>query len=304
MNYGTQLGIAGINSFAFPNIVPQDGVSPLGAALNSDHTELHFLINDAVNWQKGRHSLQFGFNSRYTQFVATSAGNANGQFFGYNAETAASNYYQGKANGTGFGLAGLELGLPDYIRYITPSDPKWITNYWSGYVQDNVKATKNLTLNIGLRYEVDTPRHEARNQTSNFSPTAIDPKNGRPGALIFGTTCKCNSAWADTYYKDFGPRIGFAYTPSASDGKTVIRGGGSILYAPILYADFGTSMLQGYIYSLGVGGDGFNAAGNLNNGIPKFPAPPNLDPGQNDTGNALSRKRWKISSLTSVVTAW
>lgn len=288
VNYGAQLGIAGIQSTAFPNIIPQDGVSALGAATNSDHTELHFLINDALSWQKGRNSFQFGFNYRYTQFVATTAGNSNGQFYGYNAETAASNYYQGQANGTGFGLAGLELGLPDYIRYITPSDPKWITNYWAGYVQDNVKASRSLTLNLGLRYEVDTPRHEARNQTSNFSPTAIDPKNGLPGALIFGNNCRCNTAWANTYFKDIGPRVGFAYAPPVLNGKTVLRGGASILYAPILYADFGTSMLQGYIFSLGVGGDGFNAAGNLNNGIPSFPAPPNLDPGQNDTGNAAA----------------
>ena len=288
VNYAAQLGIPGINSFAFPNIIPQDGVSALGAATNSDHTELHFLISENLLLQKGRNSFRFGFDTRYTQFIAQGASNANGQIYGYNYETADARAGLGHAAGTGFGLAGLELGLPDYLRYITPLDPKWITTYYAGFVQDDLRLTNNLTLNLGLRYEVDNPRHEARNQTSDFSPTAIDPKNSRPGALIFGTNCKCNTAWANTYYKDIGPRVGFAYSPSNGGGKTVFRGGGSILYAPILYADFGGTMLQGYSYSLGIAGDGFNPAVNLNNGIPPIPALPNLDPGQSDTGNAAS----------------
>ncbi len=293
VNFASQLGITGINSDAFPNIIPQNGVSALGAATNTDHTELHFLLNDAVTLQLGRNDFKFGIDFRYTQFIAKGATNANGQIYGYNPETADAKAGLGHAAGTGFGLAGLELGLPDYVRVITAQDPKWITKYTAGYIQDDLKATQNLTLNLGLRYEVDMPRHEARNMTSNFSANAIDPVSGLPGALIFGTNCNCNTAWATTYFKDIGPRIGFAYSPSNSNGKTVLRGGGAILYAPLLYADFGGGgtgnvTLEGYTGSLGVAGDGFNPALNLNTGIPAFTNLPNFDPGQQDNGNAAA----------------
>ncbi len=102
-------------------------------------------------------------------------------------------------------------------------------------------------LNLGVRYDVDQPRKEATNSTSNFSTTAIDPKNGLPGALVFGTTChNCNPRWADTWYKDIAPRIGFAYSPASLQNKFVLRGGFSTLYAPLQYSDFGGAELTGY----------------------------------------------------------
>ena len=140
VNYAGQLGIGGINSNAFPNIYPQNGVSGLGAALNSDHVETHFLINDSVIIQKGRNTFKLGVDATYRQFVAQSSGNANGQIFGYLFETASARAGSGYAAGTGFGLAGLELGLPDYVRYITPQDPKWTYKYFAGYFQDDLKV--------------------------------------------------------------------------------------------------------------------------------------------------------------------
>ena len=293
VNYAQKIGISGITSNAFPNLIPQGnqfgiGISPLGASTNATDTETHFLLSDQVVIEKGRNTISLGFEDRYTQFIAGAMDNANGQIYGWLPETMAARFNSGYESGTGFGLAGLELGLPDYVRYATPQDPKWLTNSWAGFAQVDRKVNQQLTITAGLRYEVDAPRHEARNQTSNFSPTAIDPKNGRPGALVFGVNCHCNSAWADTYYKDFGPRLGFAYSPASMKGQTVIRGGGAILYAPLLYADFGTSMQQGFKYTLGVAGDGFGPALDLNQGIPAHPPLPNLDPGQLDTGDANS----------------
>lgn len=297
VNYAAKLGISNINSYAYPNLVPQGlqngsfGVSALGAALNSDALESQGEVTDFVSWQKGRHSLKFGFDFRYHQFISQQENNTNGQIYGYSFETAAGPSGQGYGDNTGYGLVGLELGLPDYVRIISPQDPKWITKYFAGYVQDDLKVNRNLTLNLGLRYEVDTPRTEARNNTSDFSPTAIDPLNGMPGALVFGTNCKCNTAWANTYFKDIGPRVGFAYSPSMFNDKTVLRGGAAIIYSPIVYADFGgdgADMLMGYVTSFQEGGNGFDPIVNLNNGAPLLPSVPDLNPGQADSGSAAN----------------
>ena len=145
-----------------------------------------------------------------------------------------------------------------------------------GYVQDDWKVSRNLTLNLGLNYSVDVPRREAINYTSHFSYTATDPEYGVPGALIFGTTCTgCNTKWADTYFKDFAPRVGFAYTPPWLTGKTVVRGGAGILYGPLQYDDFGGSMNSGYKSNPSFNSNnGFDPSFVIDSGYPAFPAPP------------------------------
>ncbi len=148
-------------------------------------------------------------------------------------------------------------------------------------MQDDWKIRKDLTINLGLNYSVDRPRHEADNFTSNFSPTATDPEYGVPGALVFGTSCNgCNTAWADTYYKDFAPRIGFAYTLPRTEGRSVLRGGAGILYGPLQYDDFGGSMNAGYKSNpVFPSKNGFDPSFQIDSGYPAFSKPPNLDPG-------------------------
>ena len=121
--------------------------------------------------------------------------------------------------------------------------------YYALFAQDDLKVSDKLTLNLGIRWDVDVPRTAAHNFTSNFSPTANDPEYGIPGALVFGTTYKGNTRWANTYYKDIQPRFGFAFY-SVSNGKTVIRGGAGMISGPLLYADDGGGMNAGYKFSL------------------------------------------------------
>ena len=110
---------------------------------------------------------------------------------------------------------------------------------FSLYAQDTYKFSNKLTLNFGLRYDIDLPASEAFDRFS-----AVDPNLPNPGAggllgayTYFGTGAGRNGQTRpqDTYTKAFGPRVGFAYS---IDPKTVIRGGYGIFYEPLKEGSF------------------------------------------------------------------
>jgi Carboxypeptidase regulatory-like domain/TonB-dependent Receptor Plug Domain len=90
----------------------------------------------------------------------------------------------------------------------------------SGFFEDDWKVTPQLTLNLGIRYDFATPALNGKNQQANFDPNA--------GALVFaGTSGLKSRSLVDPNYKNFGPRVGFAWSP---DHKTVVRGGYGVYY--------------------------------------------------------------------------
>lgn len=284
VNYNPQLGTPFIAGFPRVDV---GGYVSLSRNQDGDNIDNGIRVNDAVSWQLGRHSLKMGVDYRYQQYSPIAQDNINGYLSFQASQTKASQTgsYQ---NGTGNGFASLLIGQGDYASSTVPShQPKWLSSYWAGFVQDDFKINNSLVLNIGLRYDVDQPRREAKNNTSNFSTTAIDPKNGRPGALVFGTTCTdCNTRWADTWYKDIAPRIGFAYSPASLQNKFVLRGGFSTLYAPLQYSDFGGAEITGYSVPTIQSSDGFDAAYAVDGGVKPSVIGTNLDPGFWDSGNA------------------
>ena len=98
----------------------------------------------------------------------------------------------------------------------------------SGFVQDNWRVSRNLNVNIGLRYDYQEPPYERNCGTSNFNPTAIDPLNGLKGEIQYA--CKgYGRTFLDPVYDNFGPRFGFAWDPIGT-GRMAIRGGYAIYY--------------------------------------------------------------------------
>lgn len=270
----------------FPR-VDVDGYSPLSRNQLGDNVDNGIRVNDAVSWQKGRHNFRFGVDWRYQEYSPLAHDQVNGYLHFTGGETRAGRYGT-FANSTGVGLASMLLGLGDYSSSLIPSHlSQWRSNYWAGFVQDDFKISNSLVLNIGLRYDVDQPRREVANATSNFNPTLIDPKSGIPGALEFATTCSgCNPRWADTWKKDFAPRVGFAYSPASLNNKFAVRGGFSTLYAPLLYNDFGGATTVGYNNPVFQQGNGFDPAFNLDGGVATPSAKENLDPAFFDSGNS------------------
>jgi hypothetical protein len=172
------------------------------------------------------------------------------------------------------------------------SQARWLSTYYAGFFQDTLKATPTLTLTLGLRYDIDEPRKEAFGDTSNINLTQPNTGAGNlPGVLVFagkgaGRNGNGNERWANIWKKDFGPRIGFAWSPSMFNRKTVFRGGYGIVYGNLQYADFGGFGRTGFQANPSFNSiNGFDPALQIDSGLPAYPAPPNLDPTQlNFTG--------------------
>ncbi len=200
------------------------------------------IVADSVSWIKSRHAFRFGFEWRASQFSRFNNTNTSPAYDFNNFQTAFAP--NDKLSGDPF--ASFLLGLPqDESAHFSSHVPRWNQNYYAPYVQDDFKFRKNLTFNLGLRYDVDTPRHEATGAQSVLDLNTPNPgAGGTRGALIYGP----NATGAKTYYKNFGPRIGFAYAPEKLFGRlsqTVIRGGYAIYHAALFYTDFGDSLSSG-----------------------------------------------------------
>lgn len=275
-NWFSKLGIGNAVSNNFPSIGTGDAVTGLGnAAQNDDNVDNGLRLNDAVVWVHGRHSVKFGGDLRFQQYSPID-GNSPYIDFGGGQTSAAP------GEGGGVGFTSLELGeATNGGQTIKLHGQRWTSWYYAFFVQDDFKITKSLTLNLGMRYDVDMPRKEADNDTSSFSPTAIDPEYNIPGALVFASTCHgCNPRWANTWRKDFAPRVGFAWSPEFQHQKTVVRGGMGIIYGPLVYDDFGGSMVTGYTASPNAPSpNGFDPSFDIDAGMPAFTPPPDLDPG-------------------------
>ena len=293
------LGLPGLYSNSFPSVGWDglDGYSSWGIGNNGDNIDNGLRVNDSVNWLKGRHNVKVGVDWRHQQYTVIQDNIPYLSFLHSETDMAAVNGAQAES---GNSLASFLLGQVDYSNQtVYNSNPQWNSWYGVVFVQDDFKVTPNLTLNLGFRYDVDVPRTEHHNDTSAFSFTAPDAAAGNlPGALEFGTNCHCNAAWAETWKKDFAPRVGFAYVLAGSNGKIVLRGSGSVLYGPLQYTDFGSSMQQGFTQFRAVGSNyigpgtagGFTPAFDLDSGYSTWtPAyfAPNTDPTQLTGGTGI-----------------
>ncbi len=278
----TSSTIPGLLAPFFPvlNFTGPENLSSLGQQQNGQNLDNGIRANDSVSWQKGRNSFKFGVDVRFQQYSVIDYNTDSLTF--YRDQTSVQNdgpqyLYDGSTFAsflTGYVGASTQTVFNDR--------PRWNSHYLAGFVQDDLKVSSNLTVNLGLRYDVDTPRHEALNRTSELSLTAADPAaGGLPGALVFASNCHCNTAWADTWFKDVAPRIGLAYVLPGTNGKAVIRAGGAIIYGPLQYNDFGGGMAAGYTQS--------RSPVSVNNNRGIFQHSFQLDTGfQNADGSAVS----------------
>jgi hypothetical protein len=292
-NWDATLGITGIpGGPMFPSINPGEATTnAIGDNVDGDTIDNGYRFSDTLNWVKGKHELKFGYEQWYQQYSPLNFQNTSGTFNfgrGQTAGTAAT------SNLSGNGIASVLLGLPGSANYaVYQSQARWLRSYFAGFLQDSYKITPTLTLNYGLRYEVDQPFKASDGDTSNISLSTPNPSAGNlPGATVFagkgpGRNGNVNERWANTYFKDIGPRFGFAWSPAfLGANTTVLRGGYGIIYGGLQYADFGGFGRTGFQASPGFNSNGFDPALALDAGLPPANITlPNTDPSQqNFTG--------------------
>jgi hypothetical protein len=211
----------------------------------------------------GAHQLKFGVDYRYGKDGDLYLNQAGGALTFNNLATGSS-------------VASLLLGWVNQGSVLATYPLHSRIDSYAGYVQDDWKVTPNLTLNLGLRYDVDSPRRDILNHQNGFNATEINPVSGTPGVITF-SGINGQSQYAHNWdLNNVGPRIGFAWKPS---DNWVVRGGGGILYAGeydfpapvILYTGFST---QGTFLATN---NGATPAFILANGFPALSSPTTAD---------------------------
>ncbi|MBI3683770.1 MAG: TonB-dependent receptor [Acidobacteria bacterium] len=197
---------------------------------------------ESFSWTVGKHALKMGGNIR--QFIQwTGITNlARGQF-GFNGQ------FTGRDAGRTLGdaLADTFLGLTNTTRLSTPLDIRQPSFAYEAYLQDNYKVSRRLTLNLGVRYEFQTPYIEQNNRVQNF---VVDPAKPDYGKLVpvRGSSIEERS-FQKPDYNNFAPRIGFAWQVN---DHTVLRGGYGIFYDAVSQLPYGSRPAQNPPYYLQV----------------------------------------------------
>jgi len=208
-----------------------------------------YQIRDDISWVKGAHQLKFGASWALYKKVQDAFASTQGSFTfnGFYTGNDIADFLLGFGSGYG------EDGVHDHGN--------WNNVSWAAYVQDNWRASKRLTLNLGLRWDGAPHTYEANNRYSDFYPNLYNPANAAvflangtidpvntpaaalgtsPNAILAGYQFYLNGigisgkpgipkGMVDNHWAAFGPRIGFAYDLTGS-GKTIVRGGFGIMY--------------------------------------------------------------------------
>jgi hypothetical protein len=233
-------------AFLFPN---DTGKSQGNSAIGDHNTQ--YNLSPALTMIRGKHTLQAGaqFELGLDNYFQTNIASGAFAFAGNWTSSGPS-----ATDGSGFGFADFLLGLAQnqgsFVNQTegvaqVPAQTAGKQVYRAFYLDDTFRLTNKLTLNLGLRYELQGPWSERFNRLTYWDPAATNATvtgcGGTPGSpcpgdaflVKTGRNSSPNNIPMDK--KAFSPRLGFAY---AFDQKTVIRGGYGIFYIPN-YVSFG-----------------------------------------------------------------
>jgi hypothetical protein len=236
MQYESSIaGLGGLNTLptaqqtnGFPLLYALPTGTNLGAGLGGPFYNTFNVpqIADNFSWVKGRHALKMGFLGRFREFNLLQSLISRGLYIFYPYETGSS-----LVGGDTFASALLGVPLEAERQIVFQEFGERIKEYGT-YFQDNFKATKRLTLNLGLRWDLFGPATEAHNRLANFDPATI--------TMVLPNSNGASASTLNTNYHDFSPHVGFAYALT-TDGKTSLRGGYGISYVPLVTQAVGTT---------------------------------------------------------------
>ena len=203
----------------------------------------------------GAHTLRFGWEGRLLRSNDTESGSSTGNF-SFGAGLTQGPNPNAASTIAGNSIATLLLGGGSGSMLIDSKDGATQSRYYGAFVQDDWKLSRKLTLNVGLRYDLDIPRTERYNRMETFDTSIRSPLAAQTGiswmtgGTVFVGVNGANRRQFNPQYTNFDPRFGFAYQ---ADANTVIRGGFGIFFAPSLRVANAT-----------IGNEGFSASTDFN----------------------------------------
>jgi hypothetical protein len=227
---------ANADQLLFPGIGPA-GYYTLGNGAQGDYRHASFASHlVSLNNTKvlTSHVLKFGFEGRLLLVNDLESGASTGNYSFSNAITQGPNPNVASAI-AGNSIASLLLGVGNGQMTIDSKNAATESKYYAWYFQDDWKATRRLTLNLGLRYDVEIPRTERYNRMETFNPFAPSPLAaetgiaGLRGGLVYPGVDGNSRLQFQPQWTDFAPRLGFAYQAAEN---LVLRGGYGIFYGP------------------------------------------------------------------------
>jgi hypothetical protein len=178
--------------------------------LNTFQPNTTYMVSDVFSKSHGKHTWKFGGEFRYLQVNERNFASPHGTFT-----------FDGTV--TGSDVADFLLGATSTTSApYTQAAEQFLdsrTRYGGAFAQDSWKVKSNLTLNLGLRWEVSMPWYDTQGKIQTFNPgqqSTVFPL--APAGLVFPGDPGIPKTLAPTKYNNFGPRLGLAYSPGFSDG--------------------------------------------------------------------------------------
>jgi hypothetical protein len=237
LGFVTGAGTLGINPSGpagFPQTVPPEYFNNFSLGVNTLTTfqpNNTFHVSDGFSKIIGVHTLKFGGEFRYLQINERNTCAPNGDFT-----------FNGSETGSDFAdfLIGAPVGYNQCSQQFLDSR----TRYGGAYVQDTYKVKSNVTLNLGLRWEVSMPWYDTQGKIETIVPGLQSTQfPTAPKGWVVPGDPGIPSTLAPTRYNNFSPRLGIAYSPGFTDGlagkifggpgKTSIRAAYGIYYTSI-----------------------------------------------------------------------
>ncbi len=271
VNWAAKFGIPGTTND--PNLegFPKFSITGFEGLGDSTTNPIHYVVNnwnvnDSLTWIHGRHAIRIGGDILRVQYYQPTNSNFNGTFT-----------FNGKVTGDGF--ADFLLGFPSSTsrKIGTVTNHIFSVNY-AAFVQDDFKLLPSLTINLGLRYELQMPPYEQADQMTNFVPSLdkvvlagtttvpnVAASLATAGLTNYVTTAAAAGlpqALVYPNYDNFAPRFGLAWRPFGNN-RTVLRGGYGVFYTGFRLSAMRTDLTGGFPYALSQSFTGSTTSPNL-----------------------------------------
>lgn len=278
VNGAAELGIPGLTTTGYPVMNwgggPFVGLDTPGFTTNSFRADTSWGAMDTVSFTRGRHFLKMGVDVRRNHQNLNPGSNS--AQFNFHARGTSIPGESFAGTQTGYAFASYLLGIVDSAALSDPVPMGGRRHYYALFIQDDFKVSARLTLNLGLRWDHQPPMFEVADRYSSWNPEKTDPATGLPGAYDFAGSCQlCTGKryFGRKSFRDFGPRIGFAWRPM---DKWTVRGAYGILYEADSFNGYSptplgkaTSTAWGGTYSLNSDAtQPWAGIFNIDNGIP------------------------------------